>query len=223
MAAINWAQLQEAAGEASFDPLPPSVYDVIVDSAEATTSSTNKDMIKTVFKVEGGPYAGKKVFNQFVLTTDNQNALAFFFRHMAAMGLNNAFFAANPSMAQVASSLVGQRARVKLSIREYQGQDRNQVDAVMPAIAGGSLPQATHLTTSAVTPHSVGPAPTVQSPAPQVVYAPPSAPVVVPPTPQPAAVPPVATAPPVTPPAAVPPQPAAPLVAADVPAPDLPF
>lgn len=156
MGSVNWQQLQEAAGEASFEALPPSVYDVVVDAAEATQSSSGKDMIKTTFRVEGGPYHGRKVFNQFVLSPENPNALNFFFRHMRAMGLGSEFFAANPRTEQVASALVGQPCRVRLSQREWpqgSGEFRNNVDAVMAAVAVGMTPG----TPPATSPAPVGP------------------------------------------------------------------
>ena len=136
MAVVNWKDLQKAAGDAGFDPLPVGFYDVIVDTAEATQSGSGKDMIKTTFRVEGGPFDGKKVFNQFVISPENANALAFFFRHMAAMGLNDAFFAAEPRTEQVASALIGRRARIKVSIRQWNEQDRNNVDQVLPPQGG---------------------------------------------------------------------------------------
>jgi len=139
MAAINWSDLQKAAGDAAFTPVPNDVYDVFVDTAEATQSSTGKDMIKVQFKIQNGPHEGRNVFNQFVISPDSANALAFFFRHMAALGLDEAFFAANPPLQTVAATLVGRACRIKVGTREYQGQDRNQVDAVLPPTAGTAV------------------------------------------------------------------------------------
>lgn len=139
MAEVAWSDLLKAAGEASFEALPPDVYDVVVDTTEAAETSTGKPMIKVKFKVQGGPYDQKTVFNQFVISYDSPTAMNFFFRHMAALGLNEAFFVANPKIAQVAQALVGRRCRVKLSQREWpqgSGQLRNNVDAVNPPVDG---------------------------------------------------------------------------------------
>jgi hypothetical protein len=142
---VNWDDLMKAAGDAALEALPPDTYDVTVDSAEATESSTGKPMIKVRFKVQGGPYDQKTVFNQFVISYDSNVALNFFFRYMAALGLGEAFFAAKPPMAQVASALVGRRCQVKLSQREWpagSGQIRNNVDNVLAPTGGGVSPVA---------------------------------------------------------------------------------
>lgn len=155
MATVPWADLQKAAGDAAFEPLPVGTYDVTVDTAEATQSSSGKDMIKVKFKVLGGPHEGRGLFNQFVISPDSANALAFFFRHMAAFGLDEKYFATNPQLEAVAAALVGKVCRVKVSIREWQGQDRNQVDAVMPPTPGTATvaaPAPTPMPTAPPTP-----------------------------------------------------------------------
>lgn len=160
MANVNWADLQKAAGDAAFEPLPVGTYDVTVDTAEATQSSTGKDMIKVKFKVLSGPHEGRGLFNQFVISPDSANALAFFFRHMAAFGLDDKYFAANPQLEAVAAALVGKVCRVKVSVREYQGQDRNQVDAVMPPTPGTAMvapPAPVPMSTVPPTPTAVTP------------------------------------------------------------------
>lgn len=140
MAEVNWSDLQKAAGEAGFDPVPASVYDVIVKTAEAVKTQSGKDMIKVKYRITAGPYVDRMIFNQFVLTTDNANALAFFFRHMAAMGLGKEFFATNPRMDQVALALIERPCRVKVGVREYNGQDRNEVQQVMLPAPGTAIP-----------------------------------------------------------------------------------
>ncbi len=145
MTTLNWKDLQRAASESGFDALPAGEYDIVTEQSSAVKSQNGKDMIKTRFRVETGPYAGRAIFNQFVITPDNSNALNFFFRHMRVLGLDDAFFAANPSVEAVAAALVNRRARVRISIREWQGQERNQVDAVLPpsnGMSAASPPQA---------------------------------------------------------------------------------
>lgn len=168
MSGINWLDLQQAAGEAGYTPLPNDTYDVFVDTAEATQSSTGKDMIKVQFKVQNGPHEGRKVFNQFVISPDNANSLAFFFRHMASMGLDEAFFAANPPLTTVAATLVGRACRIKVGTKEYQGQDRNEVQQVLPPTAGTATtapPAPTQLPTAPPTP-GASPSPMPSAPAP---------------------------------------------------------
>jgi hypothetical protein len=137
---INFNDLIKAAGDAGFDALPAGTYDVVVDTAAHKTASSGKEMITAQFKVENGPYASKSVFSQFVLSPDNANALSFWFRHMNAMGLGESYFQANPPLERVAADLTGRRCRVTLSIRQWQGQDRNQVDVVLPPLSNGQAP-----------------------------------------------------------------------------------
>jgi hypothetical protein len=178
MASINWQDLQKAAGDAAFTPVPVGVYDVYVDTAEATQSSTGKDMIKVTFKVQNGPHEGRGIFNQFVISPDSANALAFFFRHMAALGLDEAFFAVNPPLETVAATLVGRTCRVKVGIREYQGQDRNEVQQVLPATAGTATttpPAPAQLPTPAAN-QPAAPAVSTSQPSPAAPTAPPASP-----------------------------------------------
>jgi hypothetical protein len=136
MVSLNWADLQKAAGDAGFDVLPPGEYDARIESATAKPTANNKDSIAVQFKVEGGPYDGKSFFNNFVISPENANALAFFFRHMAALGLGEAYFAVNPPLERVAADLQGRRCRATLSKRMWNDTERNQVDGIRPPAAG---------------------------------------------------------------------------------------
>src|SRR5262245_57177872 len=115
---IDWDTLMGQAAKGGFgEPLPDGDYNVTVQKAQATTASTGSPMIKTTFVVEDGDHAGRKVFNNFVLTMDNPAALSFFFQHMAALGIDRTFFASlqgtpDQSMPQVAQALVSRRCRI---------------------------------------------------------------------------------------------------------------
>jgi len=126
--------IQDAKG-ASFEALPQGDYDVEVAKADAVTSSSGKPMIKVTMRVVSGPYERRPIINQFVFSADNPTAVAIFFRHMKAFGLDEAFFAALGSAASlepVASALVNRRARLTIGHREWQGETRNEVKAVKP-------------------------------------------------------------------------------------------
>jgi hypothetical protein len=185
MTTLNWADLQAAAGEAGFDPVPAGLYDVVVDTAESKTASTGKQMIACRFKITSGPYEGKSVFNNFVISSDNPNALAFFFRHMTALGLGEAYFASSPPLERVAADLAGRRCRIQVSIRNQQDQPaRNQVDTVLPP-AGGPATVSVPAVTSPAAPVAGMPpvpaaavpgVPTVTSSTPATPPPPPAAP-----------------------------------------------
>lgn len=138
---IMWGDLvKEFSG--GFDVLPPGDYDVVVDTAESVLTKNGKNMIKVRFKVQGGPSSGRSVFWNAVFSprrddgSVNEGALKAWFGNMAAFGLKTEFFAANPSFEQIASAMVGKKVIVNLKIRDYMGQDQNDVNRVKPPQGG---------------------------------------------------------------------------------------
>jgi hypothetical protein len=133
---INFNQAIQDAKSVSFEALPDGEYRIRIIESTATTAQSGKPMIKVKMEVTEGPYAPRKVFNQFVLTLENPNAVSIFFRHMKAFGLDEQFFAAlgsQGSLDPVASALMGREAYVKLGHREWQGEMRNNCEGFRPA------------------------------------------------------------------------------------------
>jgi Protein of unknown function (DUF669) len=196
---VSWSDLKAAAGDAGFEPIPANTYDAVVDTASAKKASSGKDMISVAFTVTGGPYDGRKVFTQLVLSPEKPTALGFFFRHMAALGLSDAYFAASPSLERVASDLAGRPCRVIVGIREWQGSDRNEVSSILAP--SGGVPAAPSLSPADSAPPAPGTGPASPATAPGVPVPGRSAPAVpaVPAVPAPSAAQVVSTAP-VTPP-----------------------
>lgn len=138
---VNWGELM-AGGAADFQPVPKGNYDVFIETAEPTQSTTGKLMFKIRFKIETGPQASRTVFYNNTLTQDNPNALRMFFLNMKNMGLSQDFFAQNPSPSQIAGALIGNRCRIEVDHRPYQGQMRENIKSVLPAAgvsAGGAM------------------------------------------------------------------------------------
>lgn len=181
---VNWDDLIKSASS-GFEALPNGDYNVTVEKAEVVTASTGAPMIKTVFVVEDGPHAGRKIFNNFVLTVDNPDALGFFFQNMGHLGLDRTFFASlqgsmQDSLPQVAASLPTRRCRLSLGQREWNGQMRNNVLRVMPAMTGMGAPTLGNAAAPSV-PLGGAPQPVAQpvaqpAPAPQTAPVPPAAP-----------------------------------------------
>lgn len=208
MVSVNFSDMLKAAGDApGFTVIPASDYDVVVDTAAHKTTSSGKESIAVQFKVENGPHAGASLFWQAVLSPDNANALAFWFRHMAALGLTENYFQSNPPLERVAADLIGRRCRVAVGIRKWDNQDRNEVKSVMPADGNAPPPPPSAGTPGipSVTP-SPAVAPRTTSPAPAV----PGVPAVPSTTPAPSAYEQATgTAPTITPTAVTPPPPPA--------------
>src|SRR5690349_18387431 len=118
---IDWADLRKTADDGGFTVLPNGEYDVYVSSANGGKTSTGKDRVRVTFKVENGPHANAPVTNDFVITSDNANAMSIFFRNMAVLGLTSDYFTSNAraSIEKVAADVAAKRARcrVKLSTR----------------------------------------------------------------------------------------------------------
>lgn len=144
---ISWgAILDKLGGAAAFEPLPAGEYDVRIIESNAQRASTGKPMIKIRFEVTSGPRAGRKFFHNFVITTQGENAeraMAVFFRNMKTLGLDEAYFRADPPLETVAKDLLGRVCRVMTNVREWQGQLNENVTRINPATPGQSLAAAT--------------------------------------------------------------------------------
>lgn len=153
MAHASFSDLLKAAEDAGFSNCPPGTYDARVVEGTAKQTSAGKDMIVVKFEILGGPHGGRKVPNNFVISPENANALGFFFRHMRAMGLDNAYFSQNPSPQKVAADLVGKTCRIEVGTRTWNGEEREDVKKIMP-------PLATAAEAPTVAPAAAAPAPT---------------------------------------------------------------
>lgn len=126
MSSIDWDALRQQAEDGT-RPIPEGTYDVEVESATATTSSTGKPMIKLTYRIIGGPHATRQLYTQQTLSAESAFSLAIFFRTMEAHGLGKDFFAVQPPMERVAATMLGRRVRVDVGIRQFQGVNRNEI------------------------------------------------------------------------------------------------
>lgn len=144
MTTQSWKDLKKTAEDAS-KPLPADWYNVVVEKAESTMSSTNKPMIKVVLVVTSGPQANnRKVWTQFVFSPDSPFALQMFFKNLAAFGLNDSFFDSLPpnpeqGMGIIAESLIGLSARAKIEPRTFNGVERDNVIELAAGQGSGSV------------------------------------------------------------------------------------
>lgn len=215
----SWEDLLNDAGGAgdSFEPIPSGDYDFEIAQADATQTQNSKTMYKVRCKVESGPHAGRLVFHNFVVSPENPNALAMFFRQMNVLGLNRDFFSSNPSDHNVAEQLVGKRFRGQVTIKQWQGQDRNEIKQFFTAV-NGALGNGQGVPTPGL-PSGIPSAPPAPAAAPPAPAAPPAAPT---PAPAPEYAAPAAPAAPAPPAAAPAPPPPPPVQQAEVPAVETP-
>jgi hypothetical protein len=136
MSNLKWSEWLAAADESGFSAIPAGEYDLYISSAQAVQSSSGKDMVKLTYVVESGPHEGSKVFSNMVISPESPAALGFLIRKLAALGLDREYLSKNPSLEQVANDLENRRCTAKVIVREWQGADRNDVDAIKPPADG---------------------------------------------------------------------------------------
>lgn len=183
---VSWDDLIRDAGDAAktFEPIPEGDYDFeVVDVKAEMTKDGKKKKYNMKAKVVGGAHNGRFVWDNIVLTTDNPNALGFFFRKMASMGLDSEYFRTQrPTDEQIVATMKGRRFRAKIGHRMYNGEKKTEIKSYFPAAsgaAGGGLPPSVQ---GAVAP----PAPAPQAAPPAPAPAPAPAPQAAPPAPAPA-------------------------------------
>lgn len=137
---FDFEELLGIAKEAGFATVPPGTYHVEVERAEHTMTSTDKPMIKVMYRLIPGLNGEVKgtVWNNFVISRESAAALSFFFRHMKAMGLPEEYFRQKPrpTMDEVCAALIGRPCRIKVENRAWNDLIQPDVKNVMPPVAG---------------------------------------------------------------------------------------
>jgi hypothetical protein len=134
VAETNWADLHKFATTTLEGEFPL----VIVEAVAAKTNDQTKDMIKWKAKIESGPFVDRPVTGNFTISPESPVAIRIFFAQLAVLGLDGAFFEANPNapVAMIAQSLVGRRAIGVLGTRQWNGRDIDEVREWKPALGG---------------------------------------------------------------------------------------
>jgi hypothetical protein len=140
---LNFAQMYE--NSAGDEALPAGPYDVEVTKVTHKQTSTGKPMLQLTAKVLSGPRAGKGLYDNMVITSDNEKAMYYFFKDLAAHGLGKDFFASNPSLDAICQALVGTTSRWDVGVQtsgayagrnEVKGKSRlNPTATAAPAVA----------------------------------------------------------------------------------------
>ena len=172
----SWADLADQAGDTSFTALPEADYDLrIIESKAVNTAKTGKTMFKITTEVTSGPYAKRRIWHNLVVSPENPIALNIFFRQMAAIGIAKEYFATNPSDHNVAAELVGKEFRAQVIIKQYQGDDRNEIKQISRLSRTETSTAGPPPAPAAPSPASAPPAPTGVAPAPAPAAPPPAA------------------------------------------------
>lgn len=128
MSSVNWSDLVKEAGEtASYEPLPDGDYELKVIESKATVSQSGKTMFKITTEVQSGPHAKRRVWDNLVISPENNKALGMFFMKMGVLGLNKEYFNTNPTNAQIEQALLHRTFRGTLATRTYNGTQSNEI------------------------------------------------------------------------------------------------
>ncbi len=144
MASINWNAFIKAAEDAGesiddFTPIPAGTYETKALDATATKTKNGKDMIKVSWVVEGGPHAGRRLWSNLVVSPESPKAMAILIRQLTSLGMKT-LMESGASFEQIAAALKGTLATLKVSVGEYQGKPKNEVDSIAGRTGGTAGP-----------------------------------------------------------------------------------
>lgn len=141
--AVSWKALREESSEATagFAPLEAGLYNFIINDP-AKIGKTGKGHPKFTINpsVESGPRAKSRIFHDFNLSDSAFANGKHFFGALAALGLNDSFFDADPSQDQIAQALQGRRFTAE--VFDETGSDgvvRAKIRNITAAVAPSGL------------------------------------------------------------------------------------
>ena len=146
MATRDWKSLRETAEVPNNDPLPPGNYNVAIENVEVKSTQTQKTMFVITMKVIDGPHAGRRIWNNMVVSPESPKAMGFFFKDMAVLGADDAFFDANPDEGTITAKVMACPG-VAITVRMQRNDPtRNEVARMQPlgtaSASGGAVPPA---------------------------------------------------------------------------------
>lgn len=104
----------------NFDPVPADTYLVKVNNAEETVSQAGNEMINVTFEIAEGEYAGRKIFDNFVLMEKTLWKLKQF---LVAIGID-----VSEAVDLDVEDLIGTACEARVKIRQDKGYDpRNTI------------------------------------------------------------------------------------------------
>ena len=122
---IDWASLIDSLpeeGTALRDLIPPGTYTAKVEKAEAGFAKSGNAKIELTFAVDEGQYKGKKVWSRINFATNSPNSMAITVEQLAQFGITRQWLSTNsPTTEQIARRLTGERIKIKVAHREWEG------------------------------------------------------------------------------------------------------
>jgi uncharacterized protein involved in exopolysaccharide biosynthesis len=126
----------------SYSILPAGTYTAaIVSSENKTTKNGNGSYLELQLEIIDGQYAGRKVWDRLNLRNPNQTAVEIAMRTLAS--ICKAIGIKTP---RDSSELHNKPMNIKVSVREYNGNESNEVKKYMPAERQQAKPSPTTTT-----------------------------------------------------------------------------
>jgi len=125
---IDLSNVDPEAG--GFAVMPRGMYNCVVDDLTFGPSQRSGNPMWTwTFEVEGGDYAGRKLWFYSPFTEDMKPRITKVLSRIAPELLSGPF---SPGDIAAQGTLVGKRAKLRVDIRKYEGKDRNNVRDILP-------------------------------------------------------------------------------------------
>jgi len=121
--------------KSGFPVMPRGIYPSVIDDCTFGLSQASQNPMWTItFEIESGDYAGQKLFFHLPFTPKMRSRIKRFLVRVAPELANTPF---DPKGVADSGELSGKRAKVRVDIRKYEGEDRNNVRDVLPPDAEG--------------------------------------------------------------------------------------
>jgi hypothetical protein len=131
MSTLNWAELIKSAGDvtSNYEALPDGEYELTVVEATAKVTASGKTMFSIKTQVNGGPHNNRLVWDNLVISPENQKALGIFFSKMNALGIPQDYFmrVPAPTNGEIEQVLMARKFRGTVGSRVYNGSKRNEI------------------------------------------------------------------------------------------------
>lgn len=128
--------------DAGMELFPVGIYDAKVAAAEVKVNeNSGRKTFIVQYEVTTGPLAGRKLKNWMTIVEEYPGLVAMWFKDMGAMGLDDAFFEAEPGDPQICAALVGRTCEIAVGRRKKnKTSDEETEDVRVRPPATGAAP-----------------------------------------------------------------------------------
>lgn len=107
---------------------------------KVTSCTVKSNGVQPVYEVVEGPDAGKRAMAGGIFPGATEGGRQAFFRKLEKFGLGESFFAKAPSLQDIAEALKGRVIEADLDVKEWNGEDRNELGFGISLISAPDAP-----------------------------------------------------------------------------------